>query len=104
MYASRPKLPRLPMLKVDGILALVVVAFIPAIVNMPRRPNLGELDGTLLGYLILWTSLWITAIGFATLAAAVRYVWLESKRQVAFPGLGTAVGYLVLFTLSLTMR
>jgi hypothetical protein len=101
VYASRPKLPRLPMLKVDGMLAVAAAAFIPIIINMPRRP---ELDGTLLGYFILWFALWLPAIGFATIASVVRYLWLESKRQVAYPGLGTGLGYLAFFTLSLAVR
>lgn len=50
------------------------------------------------GELVVWFAMFVTVAGLATIAAAVRYTIIQSRRLVAYPGLVTGMIAVLFYT------
>jgi hypothetical protein len=104
--AAMPRrvLPKLPVLKVYGLLALLTAAYVLLLVMFDQLPQGSSRNDPLLGPFLLWVGVSVTAGGLAIIAAVVRYIWLDPPRPVTYPGFVTGALYLLFFAVSALMR
>ena len=102
---KRP-LPKLPLLRVYGVLALLVAAseLLLFALTGPRRVPGHIWDTTFQGQFLAWLGIFVAAAGFASIAAVVRYRWMDPPRPVPYPGLITGTVYVLLFYLAALSR